>query len=400
MPMQISTFTHQHPHTYMVVYFYEPSSIGCENHQRTWLQDTALVFGLEDAKFTSDEVKEKVKIAQETEAKINTISQNYCILFACWLELGTFHCQKSVPIMLQSAFHIFPARVDSYQPKNDIEVFRELWACARFLSTSFANNLLYWFGSWTSHAKTLLRQFPMPLRSPAPFAQTSRSGCQSWLVALLSHDGAQQDAHFLQATWNVFYWSQLFFLQYACWPTIFSQYAWGMIVYDDYLCVCNISGFPAGKCTAPLVWALWIILLPVLIHMEWVAVDNRLEFWFKSVSRVHQGTIINCHSIAWRWLVLWFLRKVGSFALSAIQGHSDKCIFVYWVCFGPDSLRAVPSRPIILPVICQVLTGCLRASGHPRREQGHTSPGSDHGGKNAHTLGMGCTEASYSNPST
>ena len=29
-------------------------------------QDTALVFGLEDAKFTSDEVKEKVKIAQET----------------------------------------------------------------------------------------------------------------------------------------------------------------------------------------------------------------------------------------------------------------------------------------------------------------------------------------------
>ena len=237
--------------------------------------------------------------------------------------------------------------------------------------------------------------------APAPFAQTSRSGCQSWLVALLSHDGAQQDAHLLQATWNVFYWSQLFFSQYACWPTIFSQYAWGMIVYDDdYLCVCNISGFPAGKCTAPLVWALWIILLPVLIHMEWGAVDNPLEFWFKSVSRVHQGTIINCHSIAWRWLVLWFLRKVGSFALSAIQGHSDKCIFVYWVCFGPDSLRAVPSRPIILPVICQVLTGCLRASGHPRREQGHTSPGSDHGGKNAHTLGMGCTEASYSNPST
>ena len=27
--------------------------------------------------------------------------------------------------------------------------------------------------------------------------------------------------------------------------------------------------------------------------MEWVAVDNPLEFWFKSVSRVHQGTIIN-----------------------------------------------------------------------------------------------------------
>ena len=43
-------------------------------------QDTALVFGLEDAKFTSDEVKEKVKIAQETEAKINLISQNYCNL--------------------------------------------------------------------------------------------------------------------------------------------------------------------------------------------------------------------------------------------------------------------------------------------------------------------------------
>lgn len=186
--MQISTFTHQHPHTYTVVYFYEPSSIGCENHQRTWLQDTALVFGLEDAKFTSDEVKEKVKIAQETEAKINTISQNYCILFASWLELGTFHCQKSVPIMLQSAFHIFPARVDSYRPKNDIEVFRELWACARFLSTSFANNLLYWFGSWTSHAKTLLRQFPMPLRPlpklPGPVA--SRGSLLFFLMMELS----------------------------------------------------------------------------------------------------------------------------------------------------------------------------------------------------------------------
>ena len=51
------------------------------NLRMTWnLQDTALVFGLEDAKFTSDEVKEKVKIAQETEAKINLISQNYCHL--------------------------------------------------------------------------------------------------------------------------------------------------------------------------------------------------------------------------------------------------------------------------------------------------------------------------------
>lgn len=118
--------------------------------------------------------------------------------------------------------------------------FRKLWARARFLSTSFANNLLYWFGSWTSHAKTFLRKFPMPLRPLQNFGH-SRSGCQSWLIALLSHDGAQQDAHLLQATWNVFYWSQLFF----------SQYAWGVIVYDDYyLCVCKISRFSADKCFA------------------------------------------------------------------------------------------------------------------------------------------------------
>ena len=298
--------------------------------------------------------------------------------------------------MLQSAFHIFPARVDSYQPKNDIEVFRELWACARFLSTSFANNLLYWFGSWTSHAKTLLRQFPMPLRPlpklPGPVA--SRGSLLFFLMMELSKMHT-----FYKQPGTCFTEANCFFHNMPVGQPFFHNMP-GVWSDDDYLCVCNISGFPAGKCTAPLVWALWIILLPVLIHMEWVAVDNPLEFWFKSVSRVHQGTIINCHSIAWRWLVLWFLRKVGSFALSAIQGHSDKCIFVYWVCFGPDSLRAVPSRPIILPVICQVLTGCLRASGHPRREQGHTSPGSDHGGKNAHTLGMGCTEASYSNPST
>ncbi|CAL1157217.1 unnamed protein product [Cladocopium goreaui] len=62
------------------------------------LEDTALVFGLEDAKFTSDEVKEKVKIAQETEAKINLISQNYCpvasrgsLLFFLMMELSKMH---------------------------------------------------------------------------------------------------------------------------------------------------------------------------------------------------------------------------------------------------------------------------------------------------------------------
>ena len=177
------------------------------------LQDTALVFGLEDAKFTSDEVKEKVKIAQETEAKINTISQNYCILFACWLELGTFHCQKSVPIMLQSAFHIFPARVDSYRPKNDIEVFRKLWACARFLSTSFANNLLFWFGSWTSHAKTLLRQFPMPLRPlpklPGPVA--SRGSLLFFLMMELSKMHT-----FYKQPGTCFTEANCFFSQYAC----------------------------------------------------------------------------------------------------------------------------------------------------------------------------------------
>ncbi|CAJ1438602.1 unnamed protein product, partial [Effrenium voratum] len=62
------------------------------------LEDTELVFGLEDAKFTSDEVKEKVKVAQETEAKINQISENYglvanrgSLLFFLMMELSKMH---------------------------------------------------------------------------------------------------------------------------------------------------------------------------------------------------------------------------------------------------------------------------------------------------------------------
>lgn len=191
--------------------------------------------------------------------------------------------------MLQSAFHIFPARVDSYRPKNDIEVFRKLWACARFLSTSFANNLLYWFGSWTSHAKTLLRQFPMPLRPlpklPGPVA--SRGSLLFFLMMELSKMHT-----FYKQPGTCFTEANCFFHNMPVGQPFFHNMP-GVWSDDDYLCVCNISGFLAGKCTAPLVWALWIILLPVLIHMEWVAVDNPLEFWFKSVSRVHQGTIIN-----------------------------------------------------------------------------------------------------------
>ncbi|CAE7333776.1 ODA11, partial [Symbiodinium sp. CCMP2456] len=62
------------------------------------LEDTELVFGLEDAKFTSDEVKEKVKVAQATEAKINTVSENYrlvanrgSLLFFLMMELCKMH---------------------------------------------------------------------------------------------------------------------------------------------------------------------------------------------------------------------------------------------------------------------------------------------------------------------
>ncbi|CAE8741817.1 unnamed protein product, partial [Polarella glacialis] len=62
------------------------------------LEDTELVFGLEDAKFTSDDVKEKVKLAQETEAKINVISENYrptanrgALLFFLMMDLCKMH---------------------------------------------------------------------------------------------------------------------------------------------------------------------------------------------------------------------------------------------------------------------------------------------------------------------
>eukprot|EP00931_Biecheleriopsis_adriatica_P101533 TRINITY_DN7664_c0_g1_i1.p1 TRINITY_DN7664_c0_g1~~TRINITY_DN7664_c0_g1_i1.p1 ORF type:complete len:4295 (+),score=1011.97 TRINITY_DN7664_c0_g1_i1:399-12887(+) len=62
------------------------------------LEDTELVFGLEDAKVTSDEVKDKVKVAQETEAKINVISENYrptasrgALLFFLMMDLSKMH---------------------------------------------------------------------------------------------------------------------------------------------------------------------------------------------------------------------------------------------------------------------------------------------------------------------
>ncbi|CAE7303364.1 GSP1 [Symbiodinium natans] len=61
-------------------------------------EDHELVFGLEDAKFTSDEVKEKVKVAQMTEAKINMVSENYrlvanrgSLLFFLMMELCKMH---------------------------------------------------------------------------------------------------------------------------------------------------------------------------------------------------------------------------------------------------------------------------------------------------------------------
>jgi len=62
------------------------------------LEDIDLIRGLEDAKRTSDEVKEKVNTARETEAKINEISENYrgtanrgSLLFFLMMDLGKMH---------------------------------------------------------------------------------------------------------------------------------------------------------------------------------------------------------------------------------------------------------------------------------------------------------------------
>merc|ERR1719399_1940273 len=62
------------------------------------LDDVDLILSLEDAKKTSDEVKEKVVIAQETEIKINEISENYrptasrgALLFFLLMDLCKMH---------------------------------------------------------------------------------------------------------------------------------------------------------------------------------------------------------------------------------------------------------------------------------------------------------------------
>eukprot|EP00927_Polykrikos_kofoidii_P017168 TRINITY_DN17790_c1_g3_i1.p1 TRINITY_DN17790_c1_g3~~TRINITY_DN17790_c1_g3_i1.p1 ORF type:complete len:1649 (+),score=334.05 TRINITY_DN17790_c1_g3_i1:463-4947(+) len=62
------------------------------------LEDADLIAGLEDAKAMSDEVKEKVKIAQDTEMKINETSENYRItanrgslLFFLSMDLAKMH---------------------------------------------------------------------------------------------------------------------------------------------------------------------------------------------------------------------------------------------------------------------------------------------------------------------
>merc|ERR1719421_1244159 len=62
------------------------------------LEDTDLILSLEDAKKTSDEVKEKVVIAQETEVKINETSENYrptatrgALLFFLLMDLCKMH---------------------------------------------------------------------------------------------------------------------------------------------------------------------------------------------------------------------------------------------------------------------------------------------------------------------
>jgi dynein heavy chain len=62
------------------------------------LEDTDLILSLEDAKKTSDEVKEKVIIATETEAKINETSENYrpsanrgALVFFLMMDLRKIH---------------------------------------------------------------------------------------------------------------------------------------------------------------------------------------------------------------------------------------------------------------------------------------------------------------------
>merc|ERR1719240_962297 len=62
------------------------------------LDDVDLILSLEDAKKTSDEVKEKVVVAQETEAKINETSENYrptaargALLFFLLMDLCKMH---------------------------------------------------------------------------------------------------------------------------------------------------------------------------------------------------------------------------------------------------------------------------------------------------------------------
>jgi len=62
------------------------------------LDDVDLICGLEDAKETSDEVKDRVQIAQDNEAKINETSENYrvvanrgSLLFFLMMDLGKMH---------------------------------------------------------------------------------------------------------------------------------------------------------------------------------------------------------------------------------------------------------------------------------------------------------------------
>merc|ERR1712093_949761 len=62
------------------------------------LDDVDLILSLEDAKKTSDEVKEKVVIATETEGKINETSENYrptanrgALVFFLMMDLRKIH---------------------------------------------------------------------------------------------------------------------------------------------------------------------------------------------------------------------------------------------------------------------------------------------------------------------
>merc|ERR1719191_770080 len=95
--------------------------------------DTDLILSLEDAKKTSDEVKEKVVIAQETEIKINETSENYrpcakrgALLFFLLMDLCKMHTfykysLESFVMVVTRAINKVSLRKPKEEPKKEEE---------------------------------------------------------------------------------------------------------------------------------------------------------------------------------------------------------------------------------------------------------------------------------------